>query len=234
MATHLDLEEQEQLDQLKAFWNRHGNVITWILIAVLTAMAAWTGWNWYQRDQAAKAGAMFEELDRAAASGDAERAALVFNDIKSRYPRVAYAQQAGLLAAKVQVDKGQLDAAAGALTWVGENASEAEYRVVARLRLAGIFLEQKKLDDAIKQLDAAAAGASQEFAALIADRRGDVLVAQGKKDEAIAAYRKAWDAMDTKVDYRRLIDAKLTALAAAPEAPKVAEPATAASAGARP
>ncbi len=234
MATHLDLEEQEQLDQLKAFWNRYGNVITWILIAVLTAMAAWMGWTWYQRDQAAKAGAMFEELDRAAASGDAERAALVFNDIKSRYPRVAYAQQAGLLAAKVQVGKGQLDAAAGSLTWVGENASEAEYRVVARLRLAGILLEQKKLDDAIKQLDAAAAGASQEFAALIADRRGDVLVAQGKKDEAIAAYRKAWDAMDTKVDYRRLIDAKLTALAAAPEAPKVAEPATAASAGARP
>jgi predicted negative regulator of RcsB-dependent stress response len=221
MATHLDLEEQEQLDQLKAFWKRYGNLITWVLIAALTAVAAWSAWTWYQRDQAVKASAMFEELDRAAASGDAERAALVFDDIKARYPRVAYAQQAGLLAAKVQVDKGQLDAAAASLAWVGQNASEAEYRVVARLRLAGILLEQKKLDEAIKQLDAAADGASPEFGALVADRRGDVLLAQGKKDEAVAAYRKAWDTMDPKVEYRRLIEAKLTALAAAPELPKV-------------
>lgn len=221
MATHLDLEEQEQLDQLKAFWKRYGNLITWVLIAVLTALAAWSAWTWYERDQAVKASAMFEELDRAAASGDAERAALVFDDIKARYPRVAYAQQAGLLAAKVQVDKDQLDAAAASLAWVAQNASEAEYRVVARLRLAGILLEQKKLDEAIKQLDSAVDGASPEFGALVADRRGDVLLAQGKKDEAVAAYRKAWDTMDPKVEYRRLIEAKLTALAAAPELPKV-------------
>ena len=45
MATHLDLEEQEQLDQLKAFWKRWGNLITWLLIAVLGAYAAWNGWN---------------------------------------------------------------------------------------------------------------------------------------------------------------------------------------------
>lgn len=231
MATHLDLEEQEQLDQLKAFWKRYGNLITWVLIAALTAVAAWSAWTWYERDQAVKASAMFEELDRAAASGDAERAALVFDDIKARYPRAAYAQQAGLLAAKVQVDKGQLDAAAASLAWVGQNASEAEYRVLARLRLAGILLEQKKLDEAIKQLDGAMDGASPEFGALVADRRGDVLLAQGKNDEAVAAYRKAWDTMDPKVEYRRLIEAKLTALAAAPELPKVV---SAAASGAKP
>jgi predicted negative regulator of RcsB-dependent stress response len=222
MATHLDLEEQEQLDQLKAFWKRYGNLISWLLIVVLGVVAVWNGRSWYQHNQAIKASAMFEELDRAAASGDVQRVVTAFNDIKTRYPKVAFTQQAGLLAAKVQFDKGQLDEAASSLTWVGENARELEYRTLARLRLAAILLEQKKFDEALQQLDKAASGASPEFSALVADRRGDVLMAQDKKDEAIAAYRKAWDSMDVKVEYRRLIEAKLTALAAAPEPAKAA------------
>jgi predicted negative regulator of RcsB-dependent stress response len=215
MATHLDLEEQEQLDQLKAFWKQYGNLITWVVIALLAAYAGWNGWNWWQRDQAGKAGSMFDQLDRAAQAGDADQAGRVFADMKDRYPRTAFTQQGGLLAAKVQFDKGQLDAALGSLAWVGANATEAEYQTVARLRAAGILLDQKKYDEALKQLDGASA---QDFEALVADRRGDILLAQGKKDEARAAYAKAWQTMDPKVEYRRLIDAKLVALGAAPKA----------------
>ena len=64
MASHLDLEEQEQLDQLKAFWNQYGNLVTWLLVILLGGYAAWNGWNLYQRDQGAKAGSMFDEIDR--------------------------------------------------------------------------------------------------------------------------------------------------------------------------
>ena len=213
MATPLDLEEQEQLDQLKAFWKRYGNLVTWTLIAVLAAFAAWNGWHWWQRDQAVKAGSMFDQLDKAAQAGDADQAARVFADMKSNYPRTAYTEQGGLLAAKVQFDKGQADAALTTLAWVGANAVEVEYQTIARLRAAGILLDQKKYDDALKQLDAATA---PDFAALVDDRRGDVLLAQGKKDEAKASYAKAWKAMDPTIDYRRLIDAKLIALGAAP------------------
>jgi predicted negative regulator of RcsB-dependent stress response len=222
MATHLDLEEQEQLDQLKSFWKQYGNLITWLLIAVLAAYAAWNGWNWWQREQATKAGAMYDELDRAAQAGDIAKAAGIFNDMKERFPRTAFTQQGGLLAAKVQFDKGQADAALATLGWVAANAVEDEYKTVAHLRLAGVLLDQKKYDEALKQLDAASA---KEFAALVADRRGDVLFAQGKPEDAKAAYTLAWKTMDAKVDYRRLIDAKLTALGAAPpaETPKVAE-----------
>ena len=209
MATHLDLEEQEQLDQLKAFWKQYGNLLTWVLIALLGAYAAWNGWNYWQRDQAVKAGAMFDELDAAAVAGDADRAARVFADMRSRFPNTAFTQQGGLLAAKVQFDKGQLEPARSTLSWVAENASENEYRTVARLRLAGILLDEKRYDEALKQLDGEV---SAEFRPLVADRRGDILLAQGKKDDAIAAYRAAWAAMDAKVDYRRLIEAKLNAL----------------------
>ncbi len=223
MATHLDLEEQEQLDQLKAFWKRYGNLITWTLIAVLGSYAAWNGWNLWQRNQAANAGAMYDELDQAAQAGDADRAARIFGDLKERYPGTAYAEQGGLLTAKTQFDKGQIDKARGSLEWVADKAAQPEYQAIARLRLAGILLDEKKYDEALKQVDAVSA---KEFEALAADRRGDILLAQGKKDDAKAAYQRAWKAMDPGVEYRRLIDAKLTALGAAPDAPA---PATGAS-----
>ncbi len=216
MATHLDLEEQEQLDAVKQFWKRYGNLVTWLLIAALVAYSGWTGWNWWQREQATQASAMFDELDKAAQAGDVDRVASVFGDLKSRYPKTAFAQQGGLLAAKVQADKGQLDAAQATLDWVAVNATEVEYQTIARLRVAGVLLDGKKFDEALKQLDAATAAG---FEALVADRRGDVLMAQGKTDDAKASYTKAWQAMDATIEYRQLIEAKLTALGAAPAAP---------------
>ena len=218
MATHLDLEEQEQLDAVKQFWKRYGNLVTWLLIAALVAYSGWTGWNWWQREQATQASAMFDELDKAAQAGDVDRVASVFGDLKSRYPKTAFAQQGGLLAAKVQADKGQLDAAQATLDWVAANATEVEYQTIARLRVAGVLLDRKKFDEALKQLDAATAAG---FEALVADRRGDVLMAQGKTDDAKASYTKAWQAMDATIEYRQLIEAKLTALGATPAAPAV-------------
>ena len=215
MATHLDLEEQEQLDSLKAFWKQHGNLVTWVLVVVLGGFAAWNGWGIYQRDQGAKAGAMFDEVDRAAQASDADVATRIFADMKSRYPRAAFTQQAGLVAARVAAEKGKLDDAQASLAWVADNAGESEYRAIARLRLAGLLLDAKKFDEALKQLDGIDA---PDFAALAADRRGDVLMTQGKNEEAKASYLRAWNAMDPKIDYRRLVEAKLNILGALPAA----------------
>jgi len=214
MATHLDLEEQEQLDQLKAFWNQYGNLVTWVLVLALGAFAAWNGWNLYQRDQGAKAGSLYDELDRAAQAGDSERTTRIFADMKERYPRATFTQQGGLVAARVAAEKGQLDAATASLAWVADKGDD-EYRSIARLRLAGLLLDTKKYEDALKQLDAVD---GREFVALAADRRGDVLLSQGKSAEAQAAYLKAWSAMDPKVDYRRLVEAKLNLLGVQPAA----------------
>ena len=213
MANTLDLQEQEQLDDLKAFWKQYGNLITWVITACLLAFAGWNAWGWYQRDQATKASAMFDELDKAAAAGDADKAGRVFGDLKERFGGTAYAQQGGLLTARVQYEKGQADGAKASLSWVAEHAIEDEYRSIARLRLAGVLLDAKQFDAALKTLDGTL---SKEFAALVADRRGDVLLAQGKPAEARSAYQAAYKAMSDKLDYRRLVEAKLTALAAAP------------------
>lgn len=215
MATPLDLQEQEQLDALKAFWKTYGNLITWVLVVALGGYAGWMGWNRYQQDQGQKAGAMFDELERAAQAGDAERASRVFEDLKSRYAGTVVAGQGGLAAARVQFEKGQVEPARASLLWVAEKGSQEELRGVARLRLAALDLEAKKYPEALAQL---AAVKSESFAALAADRRGDVLAAQGKTDEAKAAYQASYKALGERADFRRVVEAKLTALGAAPEA----------------
>jgi predicted negative regulator of RcsB-dependent stress response len=226
MATQLDLQEQEQIDELKAIWNQYGNLITWTLTLALLAYAGWMGWNFYQREQSAKASAMYDELDRAAAAGDADKVARVFADLKERFPRTTYAPQGAMQAAKTQFDKGQADAAQASLAWVVDSSADAEVKDLARLRLAALLMDGKKFDEALKQLDAVKTAA---YAALVSDRRGDVLLAQGKKAEAKAAFEAAYKGLDERSDYRRVVDAKLTALGGAPAA---AEAASAAASGA--
>ncbi|MDM4767388.1 tetratricopeptide repeat protein [Pelomonas sp. SE-A7] len=211
MASHLDLEEQEQLEQLKAFWNKYGNLITWLITLCLLAFAGWQGWNWWQRDQATKATALYDALETAGKAGELDKANRAFADLKDRYPRTTYAAQGALLAAKIQFDKGQAEAAQATLSWAADNASD--YREVAKLRLAGLQIDAKQYDAAIKTLDGIIA---PDYAALVADRRGDIALLQNKPDLAKAEYTKAYAAMDKQLDYRRLIEAKLASLGAAP------------------
>lgn len=215
MANHLDLEEQEQLEQLKDFWKQYGNLITWVLMLTLAAFVAYAWWNKNQADQALKAGVLYDELDQVVSEGDVDKTTRIAKDLADQFPRTTYAAQGGLLAAKVQAEHGKPEAARASLEWVAAHASEAEYQAIARLRLAGLLIDQKQYDAAGKLL---AADFPPEFAALAADRKGDLLQLQGKPSEAVAAYQQAWKTMGQDVGYRKVLAAKLTALGAAPDA----------------
>lgn len=225
MAKHLDLEEQEQLADIKHFWNEYGNLITWALIAVFGAIAAWNGWQYWQRTQATQAAAMYDEVERAAQARDIGRVERAFSDMKDKFGRTTYAQQAGMLAAKTFIENGNTDAAKAALAWVAEKASDDGYQAVARLRLASVLVQAKAYDDALKQLSGEF---PKSFEGLVADRRGDVYNLQGKKAEAKAEYIKAYKSSDERAEYRRLVEVKLSALGVDPKE-LVAPPATAAS-----
>ena len=215
MAKHLDLEEQEQLDELKHFWKQYGNLITWVLIAVLGAFAAWNGYQYWQRSQAAQASVMYDEIERTVSSGDTARLDRSLADMKERFSTTTYAQQAALLAARAYYDKGNVDASRAALTWVAEKASDPGYQAVAKLRLAAILLEKKAFGEALQQVTG---DFPKDFAGLVADRRGDILMLQGKKAEARAEYEKSWKGLDGRSDYRRLVEVKLNALGIDPTA----------------
>jgi predicted negative regulator of RcsB-dependent stress response len=136
MASHLDLEEQEQLDELKHFWKRWGDLITWVLIVVLGGYAAWMGWQTYQGKQAAQAAALYDTVERAALGGDMALLDRSVGDIKDKFASTTYAQQAALLAARVYNEKDRKADAKVQLVWVIDKASDDGYQALARLRLA--------------------------------------------------------------------------------------------------
>jgi predicted negative regulator of RcsB-dependent stress response len=213
MANHLDLEEQEQLDQIKHFWNQYGNLITWALIAVLGAAAAWNGYQYWQRTQASQAAAMFDEVEKVARSGDIQKMERALGDMRARFGSTTYAHQSALLVAKAMADAGNLQAAKPALAWVGEKSSDTGLAAVAKLRLSGIFLAEKSYDEALKVLEG---DLGTPFQALVADRRGDIYQAQGKKLESKLEYQKAYKSFEDRTEYKRLVEVKLNAMGVDP------------------
>lgn len=209
MANHLDLEEQEQLEDLKHFWKQYGNFITWTLIVVLGCVAAWNGYQAWERKQSIQAAGMFDEVERMVRSGDVEKAERALSDMKTHFAKTTYAQQAGLLVAKMSYDAGKIDAAKADLQWLVDNAASKSYASIARLRLSAVLMESKAYDEALKTVNE---GMSEEFAGLVADRRGDIYLLQGKRNEAKTEFQKAFKALDERAEYRRLVEVKLNAL----------------------
>jgi predicted negative regulator of RcsB-dependent stress response len=203
-----DHEEQEQLATLKAWWQRNGNVTSWVLIVALAAYSGWAGWQYYQRTQAAQAGQLYDELQNAIVAKDNTKVQRAASDMQSRFSRTAYAQMASLAAAKTAFDANDLKAAKTQLQWVADHGAE-EYKVIAQLRLAGVLMDEKSYDEALKVL---ASANVPQFAGAVADRKGDILVAQNKLADARTAYLAALAATAKDNPGRQLIQIKLEAI----------------------
>ena len=208
-----DLEEQEQLAALKAWWQENGSLVLTVVTLVLFALAAWQGWNYYQRTQAVQASGMYDAVQKAARTGDLKLVRESAGAVMENYPRTAYAPMAALVSAKAHFQGGDLKTARAQLAWVAENAKDEGLQDIARLRLASVMLDEKAYDDALKTLDAKHGAA---FDALFLAARGDVLVAQAKTEEARAAYKSALDKADPKdAGLRASIQLRLDALGTA-------------------
>ena len=185
-----DLEEQEQLDELKSWWRQYRKLV--LLIAIVAAVTAGgiQGWRLYQNNQAREAGELYSQLQGAVGGGEQKKIQDIAAVILEKYPRTSYAVFAALAGAKAAFDSGDMAAAKQRLQWVIDNAKADEMREIARLRLAAILLDEKQYDGALKLLENAP---GEALSALYADLKGDVLVAQGKSNEARAAYQLAFD-----------------------------------------
>ena len=208
----LDQHEQEQVDALKAWWKENGK---WVIGAVAVGVLGFAGvysWKNHQANQAAEAGKLYVEVLKQVATNDAKRISDAADALVSRYGSSAYAPLAQMSAAQANLQAKDIARAKVELQWVVEHAVETAMQDTARLKLASILLDEKKYDEALKQLDAAH---PESFTGLYADLRGDVLSAQGKVAEARAAYQQAYDKTDAKSTYRNLIQLKLDGLGSA-------------------
>jgi predicted negative regulator of RcsB-dependent stress response len=208
-----DHDEQEQLETLKAFWKTYGGFITTALLIIALSVVGWRGWQWHQDRQSMLAGQLYEELRQAAAGRDVAKTRDAAGRIFADYPGTSWAQMSALLAADVYLDAGDANAAKVPLQWAAGKAIDPAFRMEARFRLAGILLDEKAHDDALGQL---AGVTDKRYAALAADRRGDILSAQGKAAEARIAYREALKGFDASNPLRRLVQIKLDALGEEP------------------
>lgn len=208
----LDLQEQEQVEALKAWWSENGK---WVIGAIVIGLLAFAGtkyWKKYQADQAVEAGKLYLEVIKQASTNDAKRIGDAAAALVSRYGSSAYAPRAQLLAAQASLQARDTAAAKMQLQWVVDHASETGLQDAALLKLASTLLDEKNYAEALKQLDATH---PESFTGLYADLRGDVLNAQGKVAEARAAYQQALAKTDEKSAYRNLIQLKLDGLGAA-------------------
>lgn len=207
-----DLEEQEQIASIKSWWNQYGNLTTWLLIIVLAAYASWTGYKYYERTQSVQASQLYEELQKAVTAKDNGKVQRAVNDMQTKFASSAYAQMSALAAAKSALDANDAKTAKTQLQWVIDKASDEEYKAIAKIRLAGILLDEKAYDDGLKLVSGTFPA---PFAGAVADRKGDLLLAQNKIDEARAAYQLALEKTDQKNPGRQLIQLKLDAIGGA-------------------
>lgn len=208
----LDLQEQEQVDAFKAWWKDNGK---WLLIAlalVVSGFAAMQGWQFYKEKKMSEASMLYAELEKQLASNDPKRINDAETAVIEKYASTVYAPRAALLAARVNIQSNDVPRAKSQLEWVIKHAEETGLQSVARLKLASVLLDEKKYADALKLLDEKH---PESFDGLYADLKGDVLHAQGKADEARAAYQLAFNKSDSNSKYRSLIQIKLDALGGA-------------------
>lgn len=204
-----DLEEQEQIDAIKAWWNQHGNTVLLSIAVFIAIVAGIQGWKYYQNKQTVQAAGLYEMLQGAADSRDAKKVREVAGQLIEQYPRTAYATRAALLASKTNYDSGDAKSAKAQLQWVLDHAGSDEIKDAARLRLAGVLLDENNHAEALKLLEAKHGAA---FDGLYADLKGDVLLASGKNAEALASYKLALEKIDPASAYRGLVQMKLDGL----------------------
>jgi len=209
-----DLEEQEQLLAIKDWWQKHSNLITWVVVVCALAFAGWTGWNRYQASQANETGALYAAIEQADQGKDIAKQRALTDEMLSKYGKSVLAQMSALQMAKSEAAAGDSKAAQTRLKWVVEQGTDPLVADLARLRLATLQLDAKDLDGALKTLSVTP---DKSMEARFEDLRGDALFAKGDQKSALDAYQKALTALgensgQASVAFRTVLQTKLDAL----------------------
>ena len=212
----LDLEEQEQLDQFKAFWQKYRNLITGVVTAALFAYAAYSGYQWWRNSQALEASKLYETMVTAIAKGDKEQTLRAADDLQKDYARTPYAPMSSLVAARIASDAGDNAKALDYLRWAAKNANNDGYLGLAKMRLVSQLIELGTEKDFSEADQILKEKPITGFNALWLERRGDWYLAQKKMDQAKVSYQDAWKTVDQAKEFpeeaRRLLKVKLDAV----------------------
>ena len=204
----LDLEEQEQVDELKALWKKYGAYITWGVIAFFVLYGLFQGWGYYQTKQSLGASELYQSivvLDEKNTKDILQKSQKLMDD----YSGTPYAGRAAILFAKASYLEGNKDKAKEKLEWASRHAKESATESIALIQLGQILVEEKKYEDALKKVNDVD---NEGYLGLSNDLKGDALNAMGKKEEAKKAYQEALKRFGPKDPYAKFTQEKLELL----------------------
>jgi predicted negative regulator of RcsB-dependent stress response len=209
--------EQEEVDRLKDWWKRHGNWVSMLFALSMLSVAGWRAWTWYEDKQAREAAEIYDQVVIASAKADLQALKQASGSLFEQYPKTAYAPLAALLSAKQHAISGDLKTTTTLLQWVVDQGRDEGLVAVAQLRLAAALLEDGKAAEALTVLDAMKLGKSAEsFELSRLDRRGDVLIALGRKEEAVKAWDEALEKSSDEPSWKQLLQIKRDHAASTP------------------
>ena len=211
-----DLDEQDQIDELKAWWARFGGAITVGLVLAVLVIGGVQGWRWWNGMRAEDASVLYAAVSDAARTKDPAKAKDAIAQITDKYAGTGYAPRAALLYAKMLYESGDRKGAAAQYMWAVEHAKEDELQAIARFRLAQVQIDDKQYDAALATLDAKH---PDTFDGVFADLRGDAFAAAGRAADARSAYETALGKLDPKSPYRSYVQVKHDAIGGSAAAP---------------
>ena len=206
-----DLEEQEQLDEFKAWWKLHGPKVVVLITTLVVVYLGYQGWHYYQDQQSLKASTQYENLLKLDITDAKNLKAIqsVSAQLMDKYSSTPYAGRAALTAAKANFQANEIKSAKSQLEWAANNAKEDAIQAMALLELASLQFEEKDYAGALKTLGKKH---TSGFDGLFADLKGDVLVAQGKPTDAKVAYKEALEKLDSQGRLLKFTQHKLEVL----------------------
>lgn len=206
-----NLEEQESIDNLKGWWEKWGTPVMVAVTVACLGVAGYNGWNWYKHRQTAQASVAYSALQAAISNKDLKNVKSLSDGLTDKYGSTVFGPLAAFAAARVAADAGDRATAEEKLRWVAEKSGREEFEAIARVRLAGLLLDDGKAEEALKSLQGFKAKSDGEKA-VVNDRLGDVYQALGRVEDARKAWKDALEATQKGEPFEQLLQLKLDTL----------------------
>lgn len=143
-ALFREVDEEVRQDRLKKLWDRHGNAVIGLCIALVAGVAGFKGWQAWQLQKSEAAGRTYFAMATLAGQGKADEALKLIPTIDhAGYAELARLREAGLLLAQ-----GKSEEAVKAYDAIAADASiDPALRDLARIRAAYALADTAKPAD---------------------------------------------------------------------------------------
>ncbi len=183
-----DLDEQEQLENIKAWWERYGNIISNIIIAISISASIFFAYKWWHNFQEKKAYALVTQINNAINNKKYQEVGTLANSLIKDQPSSTHTALGALRASEALASK-DINKSIEILSNVANNPKQEHYSTLIKYRLSSFLIDAKKYDEAIKILETT--NDNQIWQGLFYDRLGDAQIAKGDIIKAKVAYEKA-------------------------------------------